>query len=205
MYASVIQKRETVEGLPPITIDHYPWYDKGLKQKTAVWLRHDDGGVHLHVQATDCHAFAEVLSPNGPVYTDSCFEFFFTPEGERSERYINLEINCVGTVYLAVRNESGKRMATEAELAQVVVTPSLPAGQAKVPEDGDEMWTLDIALPYELVASLWEKPISKERWYANFYRCGGNIDDQYAAWCPIEAPMPNFHLPEFFGQLDFEG
>jgi len=41
-------------------------------------------------------------------------------------------------------------------------------------------------------------------WRANFYRCGGKTDTQYACWNPIGCEKPDFHRPEFFGDLTFE-
>jgi hypothetical protein len=43
-----------------------------------------------------------------------------------------------------------------------------------------------------------------EVWRANFYKCGDETSQpHWAAWHPVEAL--NFHLPQCFGQLRFEG
>ena len=40
---------------------------------------------------------------------------------------------------------------------------------------------------------------------ANFYKCGDRLKQQhYLSWNPIDLPRPNFHCPEFFGELTFE-
>ena len=36
----------------------------------------------------------------------------------------------------------------------------------------------------------------------NFYKCGDNCAiPHYLSWAPIDTPAPNFHCPEFFGEV----
>lgn len=46
---------------------------------------------------------ARTLDDNGPVWTDSCAEFFFRPEG--SDSYYNFECNCIGTLLVGHRRD----------------------------------------------------------------------------------------------------
>ena len=37
---------------------------------------------------------------------------------------------------------------------------------------------------------------------ANFYKCGDKTaHPHYLSWSPIDTPKPDFHRPEFFGEL----
>jgi hypothetical protein len=37
---------------------------------------------------------------------------------------------------------------------------------------------------------------------ANFYKCGDNTaQPHYIAWNAVNHPTPNFHLPQYFGEL----
>jgi hypothetical protein len=39
----------------------------------------------------------------------------------------------------------------------------------------------------------------------NFYKCGDNLTiPHYLSWNPVEAEMPNFHMPFYFGDIHFE-
>ncbi len=39
---------------------------------------------------------------------------------------------------------------------------------------------------------------------ANFYKCGDETAvPHYGAWSPIDTPQPDFHRPEFFGEVVF--
>jgi hypothetical protein len=40
---------------------------------------------------------------------------------------------------------------------------------------------------------------------ANFYKCGDETPEpHFLSWNPIDLPKPNFHVPQFFGQLELE-
>lgn len=190
------------EAITPLTIENYPWYEGGLKQNTEVKLAVHNDVLHLNVLAHDIHSSAHVLDYNGSVYLDSCFEFFFRPENAENNHYINLEINCIGTVYLAIRKGDGKRRAEAGEIEQITVIPTLQKGVEKKPMDNDEQWGLSIAIPFSFLEKFYGS-VASDVWYANFYRCGGDIDDQYATWNNVVTPQPDFHQPRQFGRLEF--
>jgi hypothetical protein len=40
---------------------------------------------------------------------------------------------------------------------------------------------------------------------ANFYKCGDELSQpHYLSWNNIKSGKPNFHLPEFFGEINFK-
>ncbi len=40
---------------------------------------------------------------------------------------------------------------------------------------------------------------------ANFYKCGDELPEpHYLSWNPINLEKPNFHTPDFFGDIYFE-
>lgn len=191
---------DQIDGL---TIDQYPWYKGGLKQNTRVKLALHQEALYLHVEADDIHSSAQVLEKNGSVYLDSCFEFFFRPENQVNDYYINLEINCIGTIYCAVRNEKGKVRALDHQIDEIQVSTSLSQGVVKQVSDTDKSWQMDIRIPLAFIESFYGG-VDKNQWYANFYRCGGSVDDQYATWNPVVTEQPDFHQPRQFGMLLFE-
>jgi hypothetical protein len=43
-----------------------------------------------------------------------------------------------------------------------------------------------------------------EKIMGNFYKCADEtISPHYLSWNPIDAPAPDFHRPEFFGEIHF--
>lgn len=183
-------------------IDCFPWYEKGLKQLTYAQLALTNSTLMIKVVAIDQHASGTRLDANTSVYLDSCFEFFLSPQSKKRTEYINFEINCIGTMYLAYNTPEGDKCATLDQINEVSIKTSFDKGVVKQVSASDSEWTLEIEIPLSLIEDLYGEPISEERWYGNFYRCGGDVDPQYAVWNPITWDVPSFHQPLQFGQLD---
>lgn len=49
------------------------------------------------------------------------------------------------------------------------------------------------------------KPQPGDQWRANLFRCVGLGNERYLAWQPTGTEEPNFHVPEAFGWLRFDG
>ena len=62
-------------------------------------------------------------------------------------------------------------------------------------------WSLLVGIPFALI----ELDLAHEHARrANFYKCGDKTAmKHYASWNAIEAETPAFHLPEFFGEIQF--
>ncbi len=66
-------------------------------------------------------------------------------------------------------------------------------------------WTLYAEIPKEALGFLTDEKLSKQVIGANFYKCGDETNEpHYISWNPIDTPNPNFHVPQFFGDLVFE-
>jgi len=187
----------------PLCIEKYPWYKHGLKQATYVKTAVTEEDLWLKVVALDCHSSADILELNGSVHRDSCFEFFFTPKDALSRSYIHIEVNCIGTVYMASKNELEEKRITSQQRSSILIESSLPQAVIKTPNVLDNTWTLDIKIPFKLIEEMYDEPISRSRWFGNLYRCGGIIDPQYAAWKDIVTDTPDFHQPLQFGEFTF--
>ncbi len=190
--------------LPHLRINHYPWYESGKKQDTRVKACYDAHRLHLLFDCDDVHISARARQPNGDVCKDSCVEFFGSPPG--SEGYFNLEINCCGDVHLGYGTAAGSReLANPAILDQINVVTTVDE-RPKNEAPSDDGWTLQASVSFRALTHLTGQevcPSHGDQWPANFYRCGGETDPQFACWSPIDAPSPNFHLPDFFGVLVF--
>ena len=185
--------------VPILEIDEYPWYQKGLKQKTAVQIAIANGNIYIHAKAEDQHIRSRAKNLMDPVYEDSCFEFFITPWDQRSERYFNIEINCMGVLYMVWHDGPEKRLAITAEQSKLVTIESSLEGIEDIGKENG--WELNITVPISLLEEMSGYEIKKDIWHGNFYRCGGEADDQYAAWNPLEFEIPNYHLPLQFGRF----
>lgn len=135
-----------------------------------------------------------------PVWKDSCVEFFCKRVDQ--EGYMNFEFNCIGTCYAAVhatRKDSVKRTAEE--LALIERYPSIGT-KAFQELEGMFQWELTVSIPFSLMGL--DGNNLPEKMLGNFYKCADATAFQhYLSWNPILTPEPDFHQPEFFGELRF--
>ena len=138
---------------------------------------------------------------NSPVAEDSCVEFFLNVPG--SKEYWNFEFNCIGTVNSSHREtrENPSRL-TDAEIDQIKRYASCGTRPFKEME-GLFSWNLLIAIPFSLIGiDINDMP---EKITGNFYKCGSKTSNPHLlSWSPIDYPKPDFHRPEFFGDLFFQ-
>lgn len=138
----------------------------------------------------------EIKDLNGPVHTDSCMEFFFMPDPKNSKKYINWEFNSAGVLFISIGTDRYDRNILEiknyTDLFQV---------KTRVGKDG---WEIGYRIPYEFLSSYFpcfqirEGRVMK----GNFYKCADKAKQpHYGCWSPIDLPEPDFHCPDFFGEL----
>lgn len=187
-------------------IDAYPWYEAGARQATRAALLYDEANLYVRFDCDDRHSFARVTALNGPVHEDSCVELFASVAPDERPDYFNLEINCVGAWKLGFGpGRQGRRHVEAASAEQVAVRASLP-GPTKDPSPADAGWAVAAALPWAVVSALAGRtvaPAGGDAWRGNFYRCGGCVQPQYACWSAVGTDRPDYHRPEFFGELLF--
>jgi hypothetical protein len=190
--------------LERLEINEYPWYQGGRRQRTTAAACYDDDGLHLIYRCEDSHIWAAPRKPNGAVALDSCVEFFARLPGD--ENYFNLEINCCGVRHLGYGPGRNHRDLCPFPILDRIEVATTVEGPYKEECPEDEEWTLRATLPFEVIEEFTGRetdPGEGERWRANFYRCGGRTDPQFACWSPIDAPSPDFHQPDYFGRLLF--
>ena len=61
-------------------------------------------------------------------------------------------------------------------------------------------WRVTVVIPFSLIGV--DPENLPERLRANFYKCGDETaHPHFLSWSPIGTPSPDFHRPEFFGEL----
>jgi hypothetical protein len=119
-------------------------------------------------------------------------------------------MNCGGTMLFHHQDHedrSSTRIPISAEdIDKMKVAHSLPR---LIPDEIEEKttWYLEYAIPFEILNEYYklEYPESGSVWHANFYKCADQTSHpHWLTWSPVDFPRPNFHLPQFFGELTFE-
>lgn len=135
-----------------------------------------------------------------PVWKDSCVEFFCQRTDQNG--YMNFEFNCIGACYAATHTTRKDAVSrTPDELKQILRYPSIGT-KAFQELEGNFEWELTVAIPFNLLGIDGQHLPEKIR--GNFYKCADDTAFQhYLSWNPILTPNPDFHRPEFFGELRF--
>ena len=156
--------------------------------------------LQFSVTEKDIHS---VISDNfGEVWTDPCVEFFVAPD---EEGYYNFECTCIGRMLVAHhRKEKETEKMPLDTLATIERSPSL--GNDNFPlREGENRWSIIEVIPVTALFNHKIESWSGRKMHANFYKCGDNLPNpHFLSWNKIDFPRPNFHLQEFFGEVNFE-
>jgi hypothetical protein len=187
-------------------IDQFPWPDRSGRRRTtfrAVWC---DDALYLRYDCEDRYISAEAARTNDHVWKDSCVEFFVAPNPSKPLNYYNFEMNCAGTFLMGTHCDWGEGYMDRSIDIGIQVATTVP-GPIKAESPEDDGWSLVARVPWDhFETDAPHLPPKKgDTWRANFYRIGGRTESQCATWSPIDHPRPQFHLPQFFGEIIFAG
>lgn len=158
-----------------------------------------EGSLVVDFRVSGLDLRAENKEDNGSQWEDSCVEFFVQdPDGQA---YYNFEINALGKILACIGPDRNHRTARPAEEMEAIARFA-SVSKVDTPKEGLQNWRVCIIIPFELIGIDPENPPKSIR--ANFYKCGDNTaHPHYVSWAPINTPQPDFHRPEFFGELRF--
>lgn len=188
---------EALSATESYAIANVNWAEYPYKPSVDFHLAHSDKAIAIMFQVTEDHVKAVAMENNGPVWEDSCVEFFvLAPDGKH---YTNFEMNCAGTMLAALRtSRHDPEKFTQEQFAPIRRITSLPHEQVDSRAEGQSWWAIEV-IPYEIFG-FDKKPESLR---ANLYKCGDKCDQpHFLSWSPIGLPNPDFHCPEFFGVIE---
>ncbi|MDR3653038.1 MAG: carbohydrate-binding family 9-like protein [Paludibacter sp.] len=137
-----------------------------------------------------------------PVNEDSSVEFFCQVPG--NDKYMNFEFNCIGTCKASKRVSRNKDVTpfSKEELSMIKRYPSM--GRRAFNEmEGMFDWELTVKIPLRIMGI--DPNHLPKKIMGNFYKCADGTDSpHYVTWNPVKTERPDFHRPEFFGELLFE-
>ena len=116
---------------------------------------------------------------------------------------MNFETNCIGAMVGSRRKgrEEDVRPFSPDEMGQIKRHCTFPR-EAFEEKDGLFEWKVELAIPLQLIFR--EKaPVFPQKLRVNFYKCADKTKKpHYVSWQPIKLPTPNFHCPQFFGEIE---
>lgn len=158
-------------------------------------------GLVLHYRVHERSVRARYADDGGKVWTDSCAECFI--RNADSDTYYNIECNCIGTLLSASGNGRHHRVPVAAELMQSVSRWASLGHEPFEERLQPTSWEVALVIPSSFFASHPLRLEAGATLRANFYKCGDELSvPHFISWNPIEVAQPDFHRPEYFGELE---
>lgn len=203
LYETVFDKMKVLlEAGAVAKIDEVNWKDQFPEiMPVTVRVAHNNEKLYLYYTIIGEALRAFNTKDFESVWEDSCVEFFMQREGE--SKYINFECNVLGALLSRVHESRDKGIA-QTELMSSIKRHSTINHRY---ENGKQVsdWTLYLEIPKTALGFEEKEWMSGKKIRANFYKCGDETPSpHYLSWNPIDLPEPNFHVPQFFGEIEFE-
>lgn len=186
-------------------LEYVNWSDQfPYKPDVNVRIAHNGNGVFLQFAVAEKDVRAVCDTDNGRSWEDSCVEFFLSPNKEQP-LYYNFEFTCVGFKLIGGGNYGTERGRASMSAHSKILTKSSLGNEAFGQKTGETTWNLVAFIPKD---TLYLSPIDTfcgKQMTGNFYKCGDlQPTPHFLSWTKIDAPTPQFHLPQYFGELMFE-
>lgn len=166
--------------------------------KVKFQLAHNNQGLFLHFAVEEEFIKAQYVRPNEAVWEDSCVEFFIS--FDKGVNYYNLEFNVAGTGLIGY----GTKIKTERNRLTPELISSVMTATSIVSQQNIKRWSMLLYIPTAVFVHNHLPHLSGLSAQANFYKCGDGLPNpHFLSWNAIDWPKPNFHLPEFFGEIVF--
>ena len=170
------------------------------KPEVSVEVSNDHDAIYLKWHVKGAQLRAVTTEDQGPVWEDSCVEVFCQVPGDR--HYMNFECNCIGAMVGSRRlgrAEDVKPFSSD-EMGQITRNCSFPK-EAFEEKDGVFEWTVELTIPLKMIFQ-GQTPVFPQVLRANFYKCADKTKrPHFVSWQPIDLPKPDFHCPQFFGEI----
>lgn len=173
----------------------YPWKKDGYCPEVAFYPELTETGFRMHIDVQESNPKRVMTEHFQPVHLDSCVEWFVNFAPEINEYYFNFEVNANGIMNVAFRKdryEYREMTVEDVELLKI---------KTKIEP---EQWSVDYEVPFALVEKYIPdfKKTEEAVIRTNFYKCGDETKAaHYGVWKEIDVPEPDFHRPEYFGEL----
>jgi hypothetical protein len=187
--------------------------------RTRVKMLWDDRYLYIGAELEEPHVQGTLTRRDSIIFQDNDFEVFLSPEGN-NHNYAELEMNALNAVWDLRLNKpyrDGGRPDNAWDIPGLKTAVHVN-GTINNPGDIDKGWTIEIAIPWEIVRALNGKPgiapRDGDQWRINFSRVQWRfdiVDGKYVkpknrrednwVWSPQGAI--NMHRPETWGYLQF--
>ncbi len=186
--------------------------------RTRMKMVWDDEYLYVAADMEEPHVWGTLTKHDQIVYHDNDFEVFIDPDGDRRD-YYEVEINALGTIFdlILVRAYREGGPAWHGWHADGMLSAVHVSGTLNDPTDVDRGWSVEMALPWSLLAvhtltpsppnpgDVWRINFSRVQWRHEirngaYHKVPETPEDNWV-WSPQGAI--NMHIPEMWGYVKF--
>ena len=186
--------------------------------RTRVKMLWDDRYFYIGAEMEEPHVWATLTQHDSVIFQDNDFELFIDPDGDNLN-YAEFEINALNTgwdLLLPKPYKDGGKADNSWEIPGLKTAVHVD-GTLNDPRDADRGWTVEIALPWEVLGKLSPMPApphNGDQWRVNFsrvewqheivagrYRKVPQRPENNWVWSP--QGVINMHRPETWGYVQF--
>lgn len=165
-------------------------------------LAHNENYLYLQFRVKENEIMALVNEDQGRVHTDSSVELYISFGGDY---YYNLGASCIGKIRFGYHQDENQVQYAEDHIMSTIKRYSTLGDEPFNRKYGCFKWILLLVIPR---TAFWKSGIDNFMGIqasGNFSKRGDELSQpHYLSWKPVRYERPNFHLPEFFGNMHFE-
>ena len=190
-------------GIAYTTINNVNWpKDYPYKPRVEFAAAHTGDALLLHYRVEEQSVRAVAQADHEHIWEDACVEFFIKPA---NDIYYNVECNCTGKLLVAAGKDRHERKSAPADVMQGIDRWASLGTEPFDTRVEPTKWELALRLPIATFFLHKFNTFSGLRATGNVYKCGDCLPvPHFISWNPIQTDSPDFHRPDFFGQMTFE-
>lgn len=185
-----------------LKIDHQNWISPLHAPETEAAISHNGQSIQINFSVKEKSTRSLVREINGPVWTDSCVEFFISPRTDG--RYYNFEFNSAGCMFGGYGSGRDRELLPPGILQSIKRTSFIGIAPIE-PQTGNFEWQLKVNIPVSAFIYDTIKNLNGLCGMGNFYKCGDlTPDPHYLSLWPVDSERPDFHRYTSFRKIIFE-
>nr|WKN38280.1 carbohydrate-binding family 9-like protein [Tunicatimonas sp. TK19036] len=219
-----------IDGKADAAWDAAPWSDEFIDiegdkiptYQTRMKMLWDSAYLYFYAELEEPHIWGDIKERDAVIFYNNDFEIFIDPDGD-THNYLEFEMNALNTVWdlwLTKPYRNGPKVIDAWDI-QGLKTAVQINGTLNQPNDTDQGWSVEIAMPWATLAEAGSSPRAPKNafWRINFSRVNWNFeleDGKYSrkkddkgkylpeynwVWSPQE--VINMHEPERWGYVYF--
>lgn len=176
------------------------------QQETEVKLCWDDACLYTAFTAIDTDIWGTYRRRDEPLFDEEVVEIFLSPTGSLTD-YFELEVSPHNVVWDGrIHNPNGSRQGLQGNSSwdcEGLQTAVRVVGTLDKRDDLDQLWTVEMAIPFAAITPGAKPPRVGDTWRGNLYRIDRGEVDEFTAWSPTMVRPASFHVPACFGYFVF--